>query len=93
MNFRHDIGDRPDSINNYELEGEYPGVLKKKLMLNHEFVLVPKSTWAQLISWYGGGPIFKRNSFPDERRGITIVDLYPIYCLCFKCYFILKLII
>ena len=70
------LGDRPSSIDNSDIEGEFQNTLKQKLQVNHDYVLIPKKAWDKLFSWYGGGPVFKRKILQSSKKR-KLVELYP----------------
>lgn len=51
----------PGEIDNLPITSdECDAELKKGLMEGEQYELVPESAWNKLVSWYGGGPAFKR---------------------------------
>ena len=82
--FVHTYEDRPNVIDNGSLVGEFSNELKKKLLVNHDFVLIPESAWKYLHSIYGGGPEFKRFAYKDKSKNQQIVELYPPILNCYK---------
>jgi len=51
---------RPQEIDNLDLEGENAGQLKPNLLNLRDFVLIPAQAWSLFMEWYGGGPSFPR---------------------------------
>ena len=44
----HCVGERPSYIDNYDLEGEFPGELGINIQMNHDYIIAPKSVWEKL---------------------------------------------
>lgn len=53
--------------------------------MNQHYVIIPKTAWRKLYSFYKGGPIFKRKVYMDEQRNSSIFELYPIYLTGILC--------
>lgn len=88
--FQQRMSERPNSVNNSDLEGEFKGELRRKLVEHHDYLLVPEEMWKNLMEWYGGGPVFPRKVVAFRVRKLssivnnslryvssTAVDLYP----------------
>ena len=65
---------RPIKISNHDLlDDEYIN-LRKDLVQNDQFVLLPKGAWQQLHEWYGGGPSIERYVIcTDKEMRMTIL--------------------
>ncbi|KAF5734371.1 Ubiquitin carboxyl-terminal hydrolase 10 [Tripterygium wilfordii] len=76
------IGDRPGPINNSDVvqsgsdsEGDEPE-LRRTLMEELDYVLVPQEVWEKLVEWYKGGPALPRKLIC---QGNTFsVEVYPL---------------
>jgi hypothetical protein len=81
------IAQRPNAIDNSDLEHEkYPGCLKKDLVEQEDFILLPCPAWMLLHSWYGGGPAFARQVIEiGKAKKLKIVDLHPIFVSFYSC--------
>ena len=69
--------EKPGEIDNSDIEGEIKGQLRKDLRSQIEFVILPASVWHQLVSWYGGGPVFERQVH-ITKSGQPRMELYPL---------------
>jgi ubiquitin C-terminal hydrolase len=71
-------GSKPPQIDNAELldsESEMETV-RKGLLVNYDYIVVPGQVWQRFAAWYGGGPEIMR---PAIRLGTSlVVDLYPV---------------
>eukprot|EP00347_Sterkiella_histriomuscorum_P010752 403375058 len=67
--------ERPQEIDNSDIEGEHPGQLKPNLIMHRDFVMIPEEAWKCLASWYGGGPAFPRKVLINNM--IPTIELYP----------------
>ena len=56
----HKYGEKPGPIRNETLSGEITGSIKINLREGHSYVVVPPTLWDLLHSWYGGGPMYRR---------------------------------
>ena len=70
------IGERPNEIYNYFLEGEYEEVLKPGLVENRDYVLVSEKVWKYLSEIYGGYPEFRRTGYDQIELYPKIVKIY-----------------
>jgi hypothetical protein len=75
-NFSTIIGDKPNVIDNTDIEGENEGQLKQNIQLNRDFILLPKRAWELLLEWYNGGPEFPRKVIVGKDSKPTI-ELHP----------------
>jgi hypothetical protein len=51
---------RPGPIDNSDLQGSHPDLIRLDAVEHEDFVLIPDAAWTQLMAWYGGGPTFPR---------------------------------
>ena len=54
------ISSRPGPIDNTDLIGDAPDLVRLDAAEGEDFVLVPDELFTQLMCWYGGGPTFTR---------------------------------
>eukprot|EP00468_Gymnochlora_sp_CCMP2014_P010982 CAMPEP_0167756520 /NCGR_PEP_ID=MMETSP0110_2-20121227/9429_1 /TAXON_ID=629695 /ORGANISM="Gymnochlora sp., Strain CCMP2014" /LENGTH=1205 /DNA_ID=CAMNT_0007642635 /DNA_START=52 /DNA_END=3669 /DNA_ORIENTATION=+ len=71
---------RPISIENADLAGgKLAGELKKGLVENVDYCLVPGSVWSKLVEWYGGGPEYPRKIIEiGGARKMKQVEVFPL---------------
>merc|ERR1712154_54043 len=72
----HEIGEpRPGQIDNSKLQDpSNPSALKKDIQENRTHIWVHEDIWNLLVSWYRGGPSFKRKVY--ERGGAYTKEKY-----------------
>ena len=83
-NYSAIVGDKPNTIDNTDIEGENRGQLKQNIQLNRDFIFIPKSAWDLFIEWYSGGPEIPRKVIVGKDSKPTI-ELHPpliSYMLC-----------
>ncbi|CAG9332096.1 unnamed protein product [Blepharisma stoltei] len=69
-------GSRPIEIDNRELQDPNCELkLFDGLIAGDHFELIPNSAWKELLSWYGGGPEFSRETI--LHNGNLEIELYP----------------
>eukprot|EP01033_Poteriospumella_lacustris_P003541 gene3549-2587_t len=73
----------PGPLVNGTLQGRYCGELRRDLVADRDYVLLPEATADLLIKQYGGGPKFLRKvNFPDDSDDRSLgVDLWPVYVI------------
>lgn len=84
------MSERPNAVDNSDLEGELKGALRYNVVEHHDYLLVPEEMWKHLMEWYGGGPAFPRKVVVARVRKLSsmitgsarapptnTVDLYP----------------
>lgn len=70
------VGDKPNQIDNTDIEGEHEGQLKENIQFKYDYILLPQKAWEMLNEWYGGGPIFARKVIIGKDSQ-PIVELHP----------------
>jgi len=70
------IGDKPNIIDNTDIEGENEGQLLENIQFNRDFIILPQNAWDLLYEWYGGGPTFARKAIIGKDSK-PILELHP----------------
>jgi len=83
-------GSAPPAIDNThltlrptEMRPSDGGPLRRDLVEQRDFLLVPLAVWALLLDWYGGGPVLRRSVICIGAREL-LVELYPLQLTLYR---------